>query len=324
MTRILPNWSDGPVRNSIVDFVNRITNPKDPDYVPPSERIATFDNDGTLWCEQPMQAQIFFAQDRLRSLAEEDPELEKQQPFKAFLEHDIETLKKIGKQRVFEVALKTHAGMTERDFSEMARAWLASARHPKFAWPFTCCVYQPQLELLDYLREHGFKIFIVSGGGIDLIRAFAEPIYGIPPEQVIGSNLKYRADISDYHVDIFKLPELGTFDDGAVKVENIALHIGRRPIFAFGNSDGDLPMLRYAQTGERYGLALLLHHDDGEREFAYDRDFALSPLSQALDHSDDYGIIVVSMQRDWKTVFVDRNAIPSAVTSGAHHGGLAD
>jgi hypothetical protein len=205
-----------------------------------------------------------------------------------------------------------HAGVTETEFAETASAWLASATHPNLGRLFTQCVFQPQLELMGYLRSHGFKTFIVSGGGIDFMRAFAEEIYGVASEQVIGSSVKTRVNINGDRVDLMKLAELGTFDDREVKVENIGLHIGRRPILAFGNSDGDLAMLRYTKAGPGARLALLLHHDDGQREFAYDRAFRLSPLAEALDHAPDYGITVVSMKHDWEKVFADQSARPSA------------
>ena len=261
-----------------------------PDYVPPSERVATFDNDGTLWCEQPMQVQVYFALDRLREHVKKQPEMKERQPYKAFLEHDMKTIVSLGKQAVFEVAFATHAGLSQDDFMRAARQWFATAKHPKLGRPFTRLIYQPQLELLDFLRANGFKTFIVSGGGIDLMRAFAEEAYGIPPEQVIGSSVKTRFEISSSGSDLIKLAELDSFDDGEVKPANIYLHIGRRPILAFGNSDGDLAMLRYTKTGTGPRLALLIHHDDAEREFAYDREFRLSPLAEALDKSDEYGI----------------------------------
>lgn len=320
---VLWSWTEGQAKFAIVDFVKRVTREAGPDFVAPPERIAVFDNDGTLWCEQPMQTQVLFARDRLRHLAEQDPELAARQPFKAFLEGDISTLKKLGKRGLFEIAIKTHANLTEREFIKIAKEWFASAIHPKFGRPFTSCVYQPQLELLHFLRLHRFKIFIVSGGGVDLIRAFAEDAYGIPPEKVIGSNLKTRVDLADDHVEIFKLSELASFDDAEVKVENIALHIGRRPLLAFGNSDGDLPMLRYTKAGDGPRLSLLLHHDDPEREVAYDCDFPLSPLKEALDHAEEFGITVVSMKRDWNAIFVRENASPSIADRGGCLGGMA-
>lgn len=299
----LSSWNDGPARHTLLDFVARVTKEGGPDYVRPAERIATFDNDGTLWCEQPLQAQFFFADERLKSLAVKDPTLKDRQPYKAFLEHDFKTIMGLGKQAAFELAFATHAGLTDEEFMDAARAWLASARHPKLGRPFTECVYQPQIELLDYLRANGFKNFIVSGGGIDLMRAFAEEVYGIPPEQVIGSSVKTRFEMREGRAVLMKLSELGTFDDRDVKPQNIGLHIGRRPILAFGNSDGDLSMLRYVKSGGGARLALLLHHDDADREFAYDREFRLSPLVEALDHAGEYGIDIVSMKRDWNRVF---------------------
>ncbi len=300
---LLASWKDGPAKSAILDFVARVTKEGGPDYVPPSERIATFDNDGTLWCEQPMQVQVFFLIDRVKQLAAKDASMSVRQPFKALLEHDIKTLHAQGKQGLMELAFATHAGMTEEGFDEIAKTWFASAQHPKFGRLFTQLIYQPQVELLAYLRASGFKTFIVSGGGIDLIRAFAEGAYGIPREQVIGSSARLHYELQDGRAVLMKAPELNSFDDREVKPANIGLHIGRRPILAFGNSDGDLAMLRYTKSGQGARLALLVHHDDAQREVAYDREFKLSPLVEALDRATDYGITVVSMKNDWKTVF---------------------
>jgi hypothetical protein len=302
----LPSWNDGAAKSAILDFVAQVTKEGAKDFVPPAERIATFDNDGTLWCEQPVQVQVFFGQDRLKALAAKDPGMRERQPFKAFLEHDMKTIHSLGKQAVFEMAFTTHAGVTEDDFDQIARDWLSSARHPKLGKLFKHLTYRPQVELLGYLRENGFKTYIVSGGGIDLIRAFSEEAYGIPREQVIGSSVKTRFDVQGESISLMKLADLNSFDDREVKAQNIGLHIGRRPILAFGNSDGDLAMLRYTKAGRGARLALLLHHDDAAREFAYDRDFKLSPLVEALDKAKDYGITVVSMKNDWKDVF-DKN-----------------
>ena len=301
---LLPSWNEGPARSAILDFVARVTDEDGPDFVPPPERIATFDNDGTLWCEQPLQVQVFFAQQRLKGLAEEYPTLAERQPFKAFLEHDLKTIHELGKKGVFEVAFEVHAGMTTEEFIPVARDWLATARHPELGRLFARCTYQPMVELLDFLRTSGFKTFIVSGGGIEFIRAFSEQAYGIPPEQVVGSSLKLRFELRDGHGVLVKESELNSFDDREVKTQNIGLHIGRRPILAFGNSDGDLAMLRYTSSGEGARLALLLHHDDADREFAYDREFRLSPLVEALDKAEDYGILVVGMKDAWNRVFV--------------------
>lgn len=307
----LASWQAGPIKSAILTFVERVTTVGSAEFVPENERIAVFDNDGTLWCEHPLQPQVVFAQDRLRALCDADPTLGERQPFKALIEHDLKTIHTLGKQAIFEAAFMTHAGMTQAEFRVIARAWLASARHPKLGRLFTHCVFQPQIELLKHLRMNGFKTFIVSGGGIDFIRAFAEEAYGVPPEQVIGSSVKTHVETKGGAMEIVKAAELNSFDDREAKVENIALHIGRRPIFAFGNSDGDLAMLRYTKTGPGPSLALLLHHDDEEREVAYDRAFKLSPLVEALDRAGDYGIDVVSMKRDWAAVFPRVTAEPS-------------
>jgi phosphoserine phosphatase len=299
----LPSWTDGPTRREILDFVSAVTTPNGPEYRPTSERIAVFDNDGTLWCEQPVQVQVFFALDRAQELAKADPSLADRQPFKAFLEHNMASIHDLGKQGAFEFAFAVHAGVTVDEFSATAKSWLASARHPLLHRPFTSAVYQPQLELMRFLRANGFKTFIVSGGGADFIRAFTEDVYGVPAEQVIGSTVKTRLEMRNGSVELMKLPELGSFDDREVKAENIWLHIGRRPIFAFGNSDGDLAMMRYTLAGHGRRLALLLHHDDATRETAYDREFKLSPLVEALDRAEEFGIRLVSMKGDWTTVF---------------------
>lgn len=303
----LPSWNAGDVKSAILDFVEHVTRDGGPGFIPPAERIATFDNDGTLWCEQPMQVQVFFLTDRVRTLAAADPSLAERQPFKAFLEHDHATLHQLGKQGIQELFLATHAGMSEEQFDRLAREWLGKAEHPKLGRLFAANIYQPQIELLEYLRANGFKTFIVTGGGIDFVRAFAEERYGIPPEQVIGSSAKRHFEVFEGSAHVMKDPELGSFDDREVKPANIALHIGRRPILAFGNSDGDLAMLRYTKSGHGPRLSLLIHHDDADREFAYDRDFPLSPLVEALEKADEYGITVVSMKRDWGQVFGDRD-----------------
>lgn len=274
-----------------------------PDFVPAPERIAVFDNDGTLWCEQPLQVQVLFTHDRASAMAMADPTLAQRQPFKAFLEHDMAAIHALGKEGIFEFAFAVHAGMSIDAFQEEVRQWMATAKHPKLDRPYTQVVYQPQLELLAYLRENGFKTFIVSGGGIDFMRAFAEQVYGVPPEQVIGSSVMTELQEKDGHFQLMKLAQLDSFDDRAVKPANIGLHIGRRPILAFGNSDGDQAMLRYTLDGPGRRLALLVHHDDNTRESAYDRDFKLSPLTDTLDRAAEFGIQVVSVKNDWGQVF---------------------
>ena len=277
-----------------------------PDYVAPAERIATFDNDGTLWCEQPLPVQGFFLADRVKELAAKDPSMKERQPFKAFLEHDHTTLRSLGKQGLAELFFATHAGMSDervlRDCERMVRRGQAPEARP--------AVHRSDLRAAGgaarVLSDNGFKTYIVSGGGIDFMRVISQQLYGIPPEQVIGSSAKLGMEIRDGRPVLMKLAELGTFDDREVKVQNIGLHIGRRPILAFGNSDGDLAMLRYTRTGAGARLALLLHHDDAEREVAYDREFRVSPLVEALDKAKEYGITVVSMKHDWRCVFGTR------------------
>ncbi|HEX9169101.1 MAG TPA: HAD family hydrolase [Roseiarcus sp.] len=299
----LPSWNDGATKSAILDFVARVTRKGGAEFVPPAERVAIFDNDGTLCCEQPLQIQFFFAFNRVKELSAKDPTLAERQPFKAVLEHDYNTLFGLGLQALYELAFATHAGITDEEFDQIARGWLATAKHPKIDRLFKQCVYRPQVELLEYLRQNGFKTYIVSAGGVDFMRAFVDEAYGVPREQVIGSSVKLRFDAGGDRVSLSKLSELNIFNDREAKQLSIGLHIGRRPLLAFGNTDGDLPMMRYAKSGSGRRLALLLHHDDAEREVAYDREFRLSPLAEALDKAQDYGITVVSMKRDWKAVF---------------------
>jgi phosphoserine phosphatase len=301
--RSLASWNEGAAKSQILDFVARVAQQDGPEFVPSEDRIAVFDNDGTLWCEQPLQVQVFFLITRVKELAEKDATLNQRQPFKALLELDLKTLVGLGKQALLELVFATHSGMEEEEFEPIAREWLAKSKHPKFGRLFKHCTYQPQLELLDFLEQNRFKTYIVSGGGIDFMRACAEEIYGIPRERVIGSSNKLRFEMNGDRAGLVKLAELNSFDDREAKPENIALHVGRRPILAFGNSDGDLPMFRYTKTGEGPRMALLLHHDDGEREVAYDREFRVSPLSEGLDKAGAYGITVVSMKRDWDVIF---------------------
>jgi phosphoglycolate phosphatase-like HAD superfamily hydrolase len=300
----LSSWNEGAIKAAILDFVQRVTTEGSPDYVLPSERIATFDNDGTLWCEQPNFVQGFFLLDRVKTITTEQPELAEQQPFKAVLENDKTTLATFGKKELVTLVFATHTGMTTEEFQAIAQSWFDSAMHPRFQRLFRDCAYQPQLELLDYLRSNGFKTFIVTGGGNGVVRTVAESVYGIPPEQVIGSSGKTKLEWHDGKPVLVKQPELNSFDDRAEKVVNIELYIGRRPLLAFGNSDGDLAMLQYTAAGTGARLALLLHHDDSDREYAYDRDFHLSPLREALEEVPKLnGGHIVSMKQDFKQVF---------------------
>lgn len=297
----LPSWKNGAAK-AILDFVAAVTAPGE-DFVPSAERIAVFDNDGTLWCEQPMQPQIFFAQARAQRLADADPSLRERQPFKAFLEHDLPAIHALGKQGAFEFAFAVHAGVATEDFTRIAKKWIDTATHPGTHLHYTQMVYQPQLELLRFLRSSGFKTFIVTGGGADFVRAFAPEAYGVPPEQVIGSTVRTRFENGNGRYNLTKLAELNSFNDREAKPQNIGVQIGRRPILAFGNSDGDMAMLRYTMSGPGRRMAMLLHHDDAAREVAYDREFRLSPLTEALDHADEYGFRVVSMKHDWEQVY---------------------
>jgi len=302
---VLPSWNEGDARSAILDFVARVTREGGPDFVPPAERIAVFDNDGTLWCEYPLQVQVFFTLAELKRLGGADPSLLEKPAVKALLSGDLKALAGMSKQEVFEPAFMVHAGMTVAEFKSTVGTWIKDAKNPKNGRLFAAGAYLPQRELLDYLRANGFKTFIVTGGGIEFVRVVSERLYGIPPEQVVGSSTKNRFEAGADGIAIRKLPQLGSFDDREEKPANIELHIGRRPILAFGNSDGDLAMLRYTLAGPGARLGLLLHHDDAAREFAYDRDFKLSPLRDALDGADGYGIRLVSMKNDWNKVFTD-------------------
>ncbi len=304
MSTPLPSWRPGPLCDSILAFVDAIAAEGGPDYRPPEERIAVFDSDGTLWCEQPIQVQGLFCQARLKELAAADPSLHDRQPFKALLQHDLKAIHALGKQGVLEVAFLSHAGMSVPVFQKQARSWLDQATNPILVRRCIDLIYQPQRELMAYLESRGFLVFIVTASGVDFVRSFAETVYGIPPQQVIGSSVKTDPRPGpEGRMELYKRPELQSFNDRDEKVINIGLHIGRRPLLAFGNSDGDLAMMRYTLAGSGRRLALLLHHDDADREIAYDRDFRLSPLIEALDQADAYGLTVVSMAHDWAKVF---------------------
>jgi phosphoglycolate phosphatase-like HAD superfamily hydrolase len=299
----LPSWNEGAAKKAIVAFVARVTTEGGPDFVPARERIATFDNDGTLWCEQPIYVQAVFVLDRARAMAAQDPSLKEKPGFQALLSNDRDAMARLNHTEIASLIAATHAGMTPHAFEEIAKTWLATAQHPKFRRLYKQCVYQPQLELLAYLRANGFKLFIVTGGGIEFVRAFSEEAYDVPPERVIGSSTKTRFELRDGKYELIKLPEIGSIDDGEQKPININLHIGRRPILAFGNSDGDLEMLQYTAAGRGARLALLVHHDDATREYAYDRASRVGHLDKALDAAQQQGWTVVSMKNDWRTIF---------------------
>ena len=265
----LPSWNDGPVKQSIVEFVGKVTKEGSPDFVAPEERLATFDNDGTLWCEQPMYFQMLFALDRVKALAPQHPEWKTKEPFASLLKGDVKGALAGGEHAMLEILMVTHAGMTTAEFEQIVKEWIATAKHPKFKRPYTECVYQPMIELLAYLRANGFKTFIVSGGGIEFMRPWTEKVYGIPPEQVVGSSIKTKYEMRDGKPVLMRLPEMNFIDDKTGKPVGINSHIGRQPIAAFGNSDGDQQMLEWTQAGTGVRLMMLVHHDDAVREFAY-------------------------------------------------------
>jgi len=303
MTETLPSWREGEAKQAMTDFVARVCRQGSPEYVSPPERIAVFDNDGTLWSEQPFYFQGLFIFDRIGDLASRHPEWKTTQPFQSVLERDWQTLKGLGPKGLLELAMVGLAGTTTHEFDGLVRSWLTTARHPKFGRPYTEIVFQPMLELLEYLRANAFKTFIVSGGGIEFVRTFSERVYGIPPEQVVGSSIVTRYEVSDGEPVLVRLPELNFLDDNEGKPVGIHRHIGRRPIAAFGNSDGDLQMLEWTTGGEGPSFGMILHHDDAEREFAYDHDSAAGRLDRALVEAPERGWTVVSVKNDWNTVF---------------------
>ncbi len=299
----LASWNAGPVKTEIVAFVEDVTDPGSVNFVPAAERIATFDNDGCLWAEQPAYFQLLFAIDRVKAMAPYHPEWQSQQPFKAALDGDMRALAKSGERGLLELIMATHAEMTTDEFAETVRLWTETARHPVSGLRYTEMVYQPMLELLEYLRDNGFKTFIVSGGGIDLMRVFSEEVYGVPPEQVVGSSIKTAFVMTDGGPVIRRLAEIDFIDDKAGKPVGIHRFIGRRPIASFGNSDGDLQMLQWTAAGEGRSLCLLVHHTDGDREWAYDKESHIGRLDQALDEAARRGWTVVDMKKDWAVVF---------------------
>jgi hypothetical protein len=299
----LPSWNDTAPKQTLIGFVEKVTKPGSSDLVPEPERIAVFDNDGTLWAEQPMYFQAFFIFDRIKTLAPQHPEWKDKEPFASVLKGDLKTALAGGEKALLEMAMATHAGMTTEEFDKIVRDWISTAKHPKTGRLYTEMVYQPMLEVLAYLRANGFKTFIVSGGGIEFMRPWAEKVYGVPPEQVIGSSIKTQYEIRDGKPVIVRLPELNFIDDKSGKPVGIQQHIGRRPLMAFGNSDGDFQMLEWTTTGKGPRFGLLVHHTDAEREFAYDRDSHIGKLSKGLDEAPKRGWTVASMKDDWKTVF---------------------
>jgi hypothetical protein len=299
----LPSWNEGATKSAIINYVSETVNPKSENFVPVSERIATFDNDGNLWSEQPMYFQLFFAIDRIKAMAENHPEWKTQQPFKAVLENDLKTLSTFGEHGILEIVMATHAGMTTETFEQTVKDWLATAKHPRFDRPFTELVYQPMLELLTYLRANEFKTFIVSGGGIEFMRPWVEGVYGIPKDQVVGSSIKTEFVIEDGKPSIYRLPAIDFIDDKEGKPVGINKFIGRKPVFASGNSDGDLAMLQYTASNSFNSFMLYLHHTDEVREWAYDSDSHIGRLDKGLVEAAANGWTVIDMKKDWKVIY---------------------
>ncbi|MDM0109430.1 HAD family hydrolase [Variovorax sp. J22R24] len=299
----LPSWNEGPTKQSIVAFVARVTTPGSPDFVVVSERIATFDNDGTLWAEQPLYSQLFFVLERIKVLAPRHPEWKTTEPFASVLNGDVKGALSGGDKAIAELIGATSTGMTSVEFDAMVTQWLATAKHPRFDQPYTSMVYQPMIELMTYLRANGFKTFIVSGGGTAFMRPWTERVYGVPPEQVVGSYGKTQFELRDGKPVIMRLPAIAFIDDGPGKPVGINEHIGRRPILAIGNSDGDLQMLQWTAGGSGARYMAFVHHTDGVREWAYDRDSSIGKLDKGLDAAKANGWTLFDMKRDWAVIF---------------------
>jgi hypothetical protein len=302
----LPSWRDGDAKRAITTFVAAVTTKGSPDFVEPADRVAAFDNDGTLWSEQPMYVQLAFALDRVKTMAPDHPEWKDTEPFKSVLANDIKGIAASGQKGVAEIVAATHAGMTTAEFEKIVAGWIATARNPKTGKLDDAMIFQPMLELINYLKANGFDVFIVSGGGVEFMRPWTERTYGIPAENVIGSSvkMKYQSDAKD--PAIVRLPEIDFVDDGAGKPLGIQKFIGERPIAAFGNSDGDFEMLEWTTTGPGRRLGMIVHHDDAKREFAYDRVSEFGRLDRALDAAPQRGWNVISMKDDWRTVFPNK------------------
>jgi phosphoserine phosphatase len=302
----LPSWNEGQAKQSILAFVKKVTTPDSPEFVAVPERIATFDNDGTLWSEQPMYFQLFFAMDRVKVLAPQHPEWKDKEPFASLLRGDVKAALAGGEKAILEIIMATHAGMTTVEFEKIVKDWISTATHPKTGRHFTEMVFQPMLELLAYLRANDFKTFIVSGGGIEFMRPWTEAVYGIPPENVIGSSIQTTFEMRDDGPVLIRQPKLNFIDDKEGKPVGINMHIGRRPIAAFGNSDGDLQMIQWTTAGKGIRFGLLVHHTDSEREWAYDRKSHIGQLDKALDEANRQGWTVVDMKTDWAQIYPER------------------
>ena len=299
----LPSWNEGQTKQAIINYVNEVTTTGSENFIPVSERVAVFDNDGNLWSEQPAYFQLFFAMDRIKALAPEHPEWKTTQPYQSVLENDMKTLMSHGEHGLIQIVMATHGGNTVTEFEQIVKDWLATAKHPRFNRPYTDLVYQPMLELINYLKSSDFKTFIVSGGGIEFMRPWVEGVYGISKDQVIGSSIKTKYDYNDGNPVIRRLPELNFIDDKEGKPEGINQYIGRKPVFASGNSDGDLQMLRWADSNTYPSFELYLHHTDSVREWAYDRKSSVGRLDKGLDEAKEKGWTVIDMEKDWKVVY---------------------
>jgi len=299
----LPSWNEGPAKAAIVRFVDATARAGSPEFVAPAQRIAVFDNDGTLWAEQPMYFQLLFVLDRVKALAPQHPEWQTREPFASILKGDVRAALAGGGRALGELMIATHAGTTTEEFARIVGDWIATSKHPVTGRPYTEMVYQPMLELLAYLRASGFKTYIVSGGGIEFMRPWSERVYGVPPEQVIGSSIQTKFELRDGKPVLVRLPEINFIDDGPGKPVGIQMHIGRRPLAAFGNSDGDLQMLQWTAAGAGPRFCLYVHHTDAEREWAYDRASSIGRLDKGIEEAKARGWTVVDMKADWKRVF---------------------
>lgn len=299
----LPSWNEGETKQAIINYVEDVTNTESQNFIPVSDRIATFDNDGTLWSEQPAYFQLFFAIDRIKALAPNNAEWKDKQPYKAVLENDMKTLMSYGEHGLLELVMATHAGMTTEEFEQIVKDWLSTARHPRFNKPYNQLVYQPMLEILDYLRANDFKTFIVSGGGIEFMRPWTEKVYGIPANQVVGSSVVTEFDYNNGNPVIRRLPKIDFIDDKAGKPVGINKHIGKKPVFASGNSDGDLQMLQWTDSNKYKSFQLYVHHTDSVREWAYDRDSHIGKFDKGLDEAKEKGWTVIDMKNDWKIIY---------------------
>lgn len=299
----LPSWNESASRKAIVDFVKDVTTEGGPKFVPVEDRIAVFDNDGTLWTEHPVYFQLAFALDRVKALAPQHPEWKENEPFKSILAGDMKGLAASGEKGLMELIMETHAGMTTEEFNKIVTDWFASARHPKFDKPYNELTFLPMRELLDYLRANGFKTYIVSGGGVEFMRPETGKMYGIPPEQVIGSRIVTKYMLKDDKPVLMREPKIDFVDDGPGKPVGINSIIGRRPIFVAGNSDGDYEMLRWSTAGDGPRLGIIVHHTDDVREYAYDKDTSFGKLDKAMTEAPERGWVLVDMKNDWKTIY---------------------